>query len=166
VDRYAMREVERAQELMDGGLYGEARARAELLALDYPDSLEAVARAREIAGRAQNELSRQERQNRELAYQYVEQGRAAYQQALVFYRDIFDVQRRDATLLSTPKRDAIRHFEKAISYFEAAIRIDPTLTTQEPSPVGPDLAESRRYLAELQAPPPQLGFNQRLRPRT
>lgn len=157
LDRFAGKMVAEAEKNFSSRDYPLAKSFAQEVIDQYPESEESVLRAREIIGKADVEIQRDQREKRDQAKQYIERGDTYYQQALVFYRDIFDRQRVGQATLSTPKSDAIRYFQYAIASYEAAIRIDPTLQNDAGSLVGPNLAESRKYLARLTSgPPPQL----------
>ncbi len=153
LDRFALRLIEQAQASFNQQDYYLAKAFADQVTREYPNSQEAGLRAQQIIGAANNEIARDSREKREKALQYVQRGDTYYEQAMQFYRDIFDIQQK-GNRLSNPKSDARRYFQYAIDAYQAALQIDPSLKSDPASLVGPRLDESKRYLQRLTAGPP------------
>lgn len=165
INRYALDIITEAKQAYAKQDYYLAKTLALTAKEDFPESKEAVLTADQIIGQSNNEIIRDQRQKRDLAREYVQRGDTCYQQALVFYRDIFNQEVSGSTaLLSTPKADAIRHFKCAIAAYETAIKIDPSVGNDPSALITYNLQQSRAYLARLTQPPPQLGFRQSLRP--
>lgn len=157
LDRFALSLVQQAEASLDERDYYLARTYADRVIRQYPNADEAVLRARQIRGIAENEIVRDERQKRELAKEYIQKGDYYYERANQYYRDIQDSATRINAPYSTPKSDAIRFFEYAIQAYETAIEIDPSLSDSPTSLVGPNLNEARRSLSILKAPAPRIG---------
>ncbi|GEM_PF-1900975 len=158
LNRFAMKLVEDAQVSFNQRLYAQAESLAATVPEQYPEAEEARLRAAEIFNRARTEIARDQRDAREKALVYIEQGNRAYEQALVFYRDVFDLERRGSAPVSTPRSDAIRHFRYAIQAYETALKLDPSLARDPTSPVLTRLNDARNYLARLTQPPPRVGL--------
>lgn len=157
LDRYALGLVQQAEASLDQRDYYLARTYADRVIRQYPNADEAVLRARQIRGIAENEIVRDERQKRELAKEYIQKGDYYYERANQYYRDLQDSATRINAPYSTPKSDAIRFYEYAIQAYETAIEIDPSLSDSPTSLVGPNLSEARRALGILKAPAPRIG---------
>lgn len=158
LNRFALQLINQAEASLDARDYYLARTYAERVIRQYPDSDEAVLRARQIRGIAENEIVRDEREKRELAKEYIDKGDYYYERANQYFRDLQSTETRINSPYSTPKSDATRFYEYAIQAYETAIEIDPSLSDSPTSLVGPNLRESRRNLSILKAGPPRVGL--------
>lgn len=159
LNRFALQLVNQAEASIDARDYYLARTYAERVIRQYPNSDEAVLRARQIRGIAENEIVRDEREKRELAKEYIQKGDYYYERANQYFRDLQSTETRlFNSPYSTPKADAIRFYEYAIQAYEAATEIDPSLSDSPTSLVGPNLNEARRNLRILQAEAPRVGL--------
>ncbi len=158
LNRFALQLIGQAEASLDARDYYLARTYAERVIRQYSDSDEAVLRARQIRGIAENEIVRDEREKRELAKDYIEKGDYYYERANQYFRDLQSSESRVNSPYSTPKSDATRFYEYAIQAYETAIRIDPSLSDSPTSLVGPNLKESKRNLSILTAKAPRVGL--------
>jgi tetratricopeptide (TPR) repeat protein len=158
LNRFALQLIGQAEASLDARDYYLARTYADRVIRQYSDSDEAVLRARQIRGIAENEIVRDEREKRELAKEYIQKGDYYYERANQYFRDIQSTESRVNSPYSTPKSDAIRFYEYAIQAYETAIRIDPSLSNNPTSLVGPNLQESKRNLSILTARAPRVGL--------
>lgn len=158
LNRFALQLINQAEASLDARDYYLARTYSERVIRQYPNSDEAVLRARQIRGIAENEIVRDERQKRELAKEYIQKGDYYYERANQYFRDMQSTEMRTNSPYSTPKSNATRFYEYAIQAYETAIEIDPGLSDSPTSLVGPNLREARRNLSILQADAPRLGL--------
>lgn len=159
LDRYAMRLMSQAEASLDQRDFYLAKTYSDQVIREYPESDEAVLRARQIRGIAENEIVRDQREKRDLAKEYITKGDYYFERANQYFRDIQDSQTRINSPYSTPKSDAIRFYQYAIQAYQTAMNIDPSLSDNPASLVGPNLQESKRALALLQAPAPRVGYS-------
>lgn len=164
LNRFAIGDVETAETVYNAEDYPMAETLANQVISDYPESEEARLRALELIGKTQIKVREDRREKRALAMEYVRRGDICYDTAIVFYRDISDTTRVGNPLLSTPKRDAIRHFECARDSYRTALSLDSSLSDQPGSLIGYNLNQSVAYLKRLKSRPPRFGRDQSRRP--
>lgn len=108
----------------------------------YADLIE---KAQEFSQKADIEVQKQQRANRESALRLAENGMQAYNEALRYVDMMQDTQRRTDSRVVSPKGEAIKNARRAIERFDTALQLDPTLG---PS-TGMDLSARRRDAQQL-----------------
>ncbi|MCH8333254.1 hypothetical protein IIC65_04925 [Candidatus Sumerlaeota bacterium] len=164
IDGYAMILIQEAQLNFNRSQFYLAKTLSNQVLRDFPDSAMAGEKALEIKGKSDIEIERDERASRERAKQVVDQGNLYNQQAMVFYRDIFDTQRSTQSPYASPKSDAMKYFQLASQAYEAAIRLDRSVINDPALNVGANLELVRNYIKFLSAPAPRVGLYARNRP--
>jgi hypothetical protein len=106
-----------------------------------------ITRADEIQRRADIEIQRTQRANREVATRIAENGIAAYNEAMRFVDQLTDANRTNNPRLVSPRQQAILNTQRALERFDTALKLDPSLGP----PSGMDLLAYRRDAANLQA---------------
>ncbi len=154
IDRYALALIESAQSSFDKQDYFLAKAVADQVQREFPESKEAQERAKTIIGASNNEIQREAQQGCELAQKYVESGDSYFQQALVFYDRIFNRDYQNSTIrISNPKSDARRYFGYAVDAYQQAMKLCPALKNEAGSLVGPRMKEAQSYLNRINSGP-------------
>lgn len=106
-----------------------------------------VTKADELLRKADIEIQRIQRANRESAIRIAENGTTAYNEALRYADQMVDANRRTDTRVLSPKQQAILNARRAIERFDTALKLDPTLGPSS----GMDLTAKRRDAANLLA---------------
>ncbi|MBI1293292.1 hypothetical protein GC173_18970 [bacterium] len=104
-----------------------------------------VNKADEIMRKADIEIQRTQRANRETASRIAENGITAYNEALRYVDQMTDSNRRSDTYVVSPKQQAIVNAQRAVERFDTALKLDPTIGP----PSGMDITARRRDAVSL-----------------
>lgn len=165
LSRYAMALVGRAENNFEQGDWIEAITYANRVLRDFPEREEAALRARQVRAQAETEIAIDQRNRRTKAMEYIAKGDTYFERANQYYARLFNTETRTSNLvIAPPKTEARRLYQSALDAYDAAIDLDPSLLDDGALLVGPNRAEAKRRLRQLDRSAPRVGVENYRRP--
>ena len=149
IQRYAQKHMNNATVQFNAGNYELAKVMAQSVLEEFVGIEGISEQVAELLGKANAEISKNQRQRSVQAKDLVERGNEFYQQATFHYENIFSTERRDLPYLSSSRNEAKKYYRLAISSYEEANRIDPTLARDPDSLVSIRLGDCKTRLSSL-----------------
>ncbi len=155
LDRYAERRMNDAKTQIDRGNYQLAATLALQVQNDFPNSQNVKRRIIEIMNFAQAQLVQQQQLAADRAGKLIDDANEFKRQGDAAYYQITNSQRINDPYVSSPRREAVRYYQLALTTYEEAFKIDPTLKTSKLNSVRYQECQDRIARLNTTVLPPQ-----------
>lgn len=123
--------------------------KAGLLARNYPNLPEVIARGNDLKERAENELRREAREKNSRALALSRRGDEFFATAESHVNAIKSTERKTGFQVMNDKEEAKKFYRRAIDTWEAALSIDPSLGLRENEDLNTKIGDARARLYTL-----------------
>jgi tetratricopeptide (TPR) repeat protein len=125
--RFANADLTQAGDFFNSGQYMMASVQAQKVVTSYPMFPPLTRQAGELAARAQVEQRRVAKENEQNAERLAQRGDQYFQQAQGYMEMYISTDRNQQLRVINPRWEAVKSFDMAISTWQEALRIDPSL---------------------------------------
>lgn len=155
IDKYAELRMKDAKAQLDRGNYQLAATLAIQVQNDFPESQNIKRSITEIITFAQAKMEQQQVMAADHANKLIDDANDFKRQGDASYYQITNAQRINDPYLVSPRRDAIRYYQLAMSTYDEAFRIDPNLKASRAISVRYQECQERIARLNTQFLPPQ-----------
>jgi tetratricopeptide (TPR) repeat protein len=149
LSEYALKDLGEAQMSFDKGDYDATLYQVDQIVNNYMKLPDVLASAYELKERAENEIRREQKDKKSRALALANRGDEYYTTAESYINNMKSTEVRTDNRIISYKEEAKRFLNRALSVWEAALKIDPTLARPDTEDLNTKIQDARQRLYGL-----------------
>jgi tetratricopeptide (TPR) repeat protein len=154
LNQYAQEDLNEALFFYNDKQYEVAVKMGRNIIDEYPKSSKVIEQASELISKAENDLAREQRLAKQDARQLAQRGNEYFSRAEGYISAMYSTDRLRSVHIVSEKGEAIKYLRRAITAWENALQLDPSLAAMDTEDLANKLRDAKARLYALENPVP------------